>query len=32
VLLSSAADFGKLIGADTEKRGKVVKFAGIKAE
>ena len=26
------ADFGKLIAADTEKWGKVVKFAGIKPE
>jgi tripartite-type tricarboxylate transporter receptor subunit TctC len=28
----SPADFGKLIAADTEKWGKVVKFAGIKPE
>ena len=28
----SAADFGKLIADETEKWGKVVKFAGIKAE
>jgi hypothetical protein len=26
------AEFGKLIAADTEKWGKVVKFAGIKPE
>jgi tripartite-type tricarboxylate transporter receptor subunit TctC len=31
-LLGSPADFGKLIADDTEKWGKVVKFAGIKAE
>jgi tripartite-type tricarboxylate transporter receptor subunit TctC len=31
-LSSSAADFGKLIAEETEKWGKVVKFAGIKAE
>jgi tripartite-type tricarboxylate transporter receptor subunit TctC len=29
---SMPTDFGKLIAADTEKWGKVVKFAGIKAE
>jgi tripartite-type tricarboxylate transporter receptor subunit TctC len=29
---SSPADFGKLIADDTEKWGKVIKFAGIKAE
>jgi tripartite-type tricarboxylate transporter receptor subunit TctC len=28
----SPADFGKLIAEDTEKWGKVVKFAGIKPE
>jgi tripartite-type tricarboxylate transporter receptor subunit TctC len=32
VLASSPADFGKLIAAETEKWGKVVKFAGIKAD
>ena len=32
VLPSSPADFGKLIADDTEKWGKVVKFAGIKAD
>jgi len=32
VLPGSPADFGKLIAAETEKWGKVVKFAGIKAE
>jgi hypothetical protein len=26
------ADFGKLIAEDAEKWGKVIKFAGIKAE
>ena len=31
-LLGSAADFGKLIAEETEKWGKVIKFAGIKAE
>jgi tripartite-type tricarboxylate transporter receptor subunit TctC len=31
-LLGSPADFGKLIAEETEKWGKVVKFAGIKAE
>jgi len=31
-LSSSAADFGKLIAEETEKWGKVVKFAGIKPE
>ena len=30
VLASSPADFGKRITADTERWGKVVKFAGIK--
>jgi hypothetical protein len=28
----SPADFGKLIAEETEKLGKVVRFAGIKAE
>jgi tripartite-type tricarboxylate transporter receptor subunit TctC len=32
VLPGSSAEFGKLIADDTEKWGKVVKFAGIKAE
>jgi tripartite-type tricarboxylate transporter receptor subunit TctC len=32
VLALSPAEFGKLIAEDTEKWGKVVKFAGIKAE
>jgi tripartite-type tricarboxylate transporter receptor subunit TctC len=32
VLPGSPADFGKLIADETEKWGKVVKFAGIKAE
>src|SRR5499433_3881115 len=32
VLALSPADFGKLIADETEKWGKVVKFAGIKAE
>jgi tripartite-type tricarboxylate transporter receptor subunit TctC len=32
VLPGSPAEFGKLIAHDTEKWGKVVKFAGIKAE
>jgi hypothetical protein len=31
-LPGSPADFGKLITEETEKWGKVVKFAGIKAE
>jgi len=31
-LLGSPADFGKLIAEETEKWGKVVKFASIKAE
>ena len=31
-LPGSPADFGKLIAAETEKWGKVVKFAGIKAD
>src|SRR6516225_1895932 len=31
-LTGSSADFGKLIAAETEKWGKVVKFAGIKAD
>jgi tripartite-type tricarboxylate transporter receptor subunit TctC len=32
VLIRSPADFGKLIADETEKWGKVVKFAGLKAE
>jgi tripartite-type tricarboxylate transporter receptor subunit TctC len=32
VLAGSPADFGKLIAQDTEKWGKVIKFAGIKAD
>jgi tripartite-type tricarboxylate transporter receptor subunit TctC len=32
VLVTSPAEFGKLIVRETEKWGKVVKFAGIKAE
>jgi tripartite-type tricarboxylate transporter receptor subunit TctC len=32
VLAGSPADFGRLVAADTEKWGKVVKFAGIKPE
>jgi tripartite-type tricarboxylate transporter receptor subunit TctC len=32
VLAGTPADFGKLIAAETEKWGKVVKFAGIKAD
>ena len=32
VLAGSSADFGKLIADETEKWGKVVKFAGIKPE
>jgi tripartite-type tricarboxylate transporter receptor subunit TctC len=32
VLEGSATDFGKLIGKETEKWAKVIKFAGIKAE
>ena len=32
VLAGSPADFGKLIADETEKWGKVIKFAGIKAE
>jgi len=31
-LAGSPADFGKLVADETEKWGKVVKFAGIKAE
>jgi hypothetical protein len=31
-LPGSAADFGKLIAEETEKWGKVVKFAGVKAD
>jgi hypothetical protein len=29
---ASSADFGKLIADETEKWGKVIKFAGIKTE
>ena len=32
VLAGSPADFGKLIADETEKWGKVIKFAGIKPE
>jgi tripartite-type tricarboxylate transporter receptor subunit TctC len=32
VLAGSPADFGKFIAAETEKRGKVIRTAGIKAE
>jgi hypothetical protein len=32
VLPGSPADLGKLIAAETEKWGKVVKFAGLKAD
>jgi hypothetical protein len=32
VLAGSPADFGKLIAEETQKWGKVVKFAGIKPE
>ena len=32
VLPGSPADFGKLIADETEKWGKVIKFAGIKSE
>jgi tripartite-type tricarboxylate transporter receptor subunit TctC len=32
VLAGSSTDFGKLIAEETEKWGKVVKFAGIKAD
>jgi hypothetical protein len=32
VLALSPADFGKFIADDTEKRGKVIKYAGIKPE
>ena len=32
VLPGSRADFGKLIAEETEKWGKVVKFAGVKAD
>ena len=32
MLAGSPADFGKFIATETEKWGKVVKFAGIKAE
>ena len=31
VLAGSPADFGKFIADETEKWGKVVKFAGVKA-
>jgi tripartite-type tricarboxylate transporter receptor subunit TctC len=31
-LTGSSANFGKLVAAETEKWGKVVKFAGIKAD
>jgi hypothetical protein len=31
-LLGSPADFGKLLVEETEKWGKVVKFAGLKPE
>ena len=31
-LPGSPADFGKLIAQETEKWGKVVKFAGVKAD
>ena len=32
VFFGSPSDFGKLIAEDTEKWGKVIRFAGIKAE
>jgi hypothetical protein len=32
VFPGSASDFGKFISEETEKWGKVVKFAGIKAD
>jgi hypothetical protein len=32
VLVGSPADFGKLVTDDTEKWGKVIKFADIKPE
>jgi hypothetical protein len=32
VLAGTPADFGKIIADETEKWGKVVKFAGIKAD
>jgi tripartite-type tricarboxylate transporter receptor subunit TctC len=32
VFASSSADFGKFIADETEKWGKVIKFAGIKPE
>jgi hypothetical protein len=32
VLVGSPADFGKPIATDTDKWGKVVKFAGIKPD
>jgi len=32
LLPGSAADFGNLVAAETEKWGKVIRFAGIKPE
>jgi hypothetical protein len=32
VLTSSSADFARLVAEETEKWGKVVKFAGLKAD
>jgi tripartite-type tricarboxylate transporter receptor subunit TctC len=32
ITIGSPADFGKLLAAETEKWGKVVKFAGVKAD
>jgi hypothetical protein len=32
VLAGSHADYGKFVAEDTEKRAKVIKFAGIKAD
>ena len=32
VLAGSPADFGRLVAEETEKWGKVIKFAGIKAD
>lgn len=32
IFVGSPADFGKLIADETDKWGKVIKFAGIKAE